>query len=463
MRDGPTADSASSRQSRKPASGRLHFSLAVLAVVGYVVLAMHGVAARSGTSDEFAHVTAGYAYWTYDDYRLQPENGNWAQRIIALPAVVSRPSFPSLQQEAWRSSNFWLVSEQFFFDSGNDADAMLRRSRMMVAAVGGLAGLLVFAWSTFLFGRPGGWVSLTLFIFSPTMLAHGALTTSDMIATAFFLAATWCLWTVLHTLTPRTIVSSVLATGGLFLAKYSAVIMVPVALSMLAVRMFSSRPLAIRGAGRHASVPRSANRNAILGAIAIVHVLAVPVVIWASYSFRYTAFAAAVTGTEQFIDPWRDVLDSSAVGRTVAWGRKHEILPEAYLFGIATVAAYSRNRSAFLNGEVSQAGGWRWFFPYAALVKSTIPELLLPAIAAIVLLARRRSAGGSPQRDDIRMYDLIAPSLLVAWYWAFSITSTLNIGQRHLMPAMAGTIVLAGAAGLPLTRAWRAMLPLPRS
>jgi hypothetical protein len=29
--------------------------------------------------DEIAHVTAGYAYWTQHDYRLQPENGNLRQ------------------------------------------------------------------------------------------------------------------------------------------------------------------------------------------------------------------------------------------------------------------------------------------------------------------------------------------------------------------------------------------------
>ena len=31
---------------------------------------------HSVTADEIAHLTAGYTYWTRNDYRFQPENGN---------------------------------------------------------------------------------------------------------------------------------------------------------------------------------------------------------------------------------------------------------------------------------------------------------------------------------------------------------------------------------------------------
>lgn len=437
----------------------IHETLALVAVGGYFALALHGVAKKSGTSDEFAHVTAGYSYWKLNDYRLQPENGNWAQRIVAVPEVLGNAAFPSLEQGIWRSSNFWLLSDQFFFGGANDPDRLLRRSRMMVALTGALAGLLVFAWSTRLFGRAGGWTSLIMFVFSPTMLAHGALATSDMIAAAFFLAATWSLWIVLHAVSPRTIAVSVLATAGVFLSKYSALIMIPVALSMLAIRVFSSRDLPVGFATRRWSVPRSARRAVLLGGVALLHVILVPALIWASYGFRYTAFAAAVKGGEEFHDPWSEVMDASAVSEAVQWGRAHEVLPEAYLFGMATVAAYSRNRSAFLNGEVSQEGGWRWFFPYAALVKSTIPELLMPLVAlAVLVTGRRRHEPGVPPEVDLR--DVTPLLLLIGWYWAFSISSTLNIGQRHLMPAMLATMVLLGAAGLPLGRALR---PRPSS
>src|SRR5258708_25458314 len=152
----------------------------VAAVVTYFAMAVHGTTHKSATFDEFPHVTAGYSYWAYNDYRLQPENGNWPQRLVGLPLVLSGNRFPSLEQDAWRKSDMWALSEQFFFGGANDADGMLRRARMMVALAGALLGILVFFWSRQLFGTVGGWVSLVVFAFSPTMLAHGALATSDL-------------------------------------------------------------------------------------------------------------------------------------------------------------------------------------------------------------------------------------------------------------------------------------------
>ena len=114
----------------------------VAAVLTYFVMAIHGTAHKSGTFDEFPHVTAGYSYWAFNDYRLQPENGNWPQRLVALPLVLSGAAFPSLDQSAWRKSDMWRLSDQFFF-RGSDADGMLRSARMMAALVGALLGVLV--------------------------------------------------------------------------------------------------------------------------------------------------------------------------------------------------------------------------------------------------------------------------------------------------------------------------------
>ena len=39
------------------------------------------------TSDELPHLTGGFSYWRFNDYRLHPENGNLPQRLAALPWV----------------------------------------------------------------------------------------------------------------------------------------------------------------------------------------------------------------------------------------------------------------------------------------------------------------------------------------------------------------------------------------
>ena len=77
------------------------------------------------TFDEMAHLTAGYSYWLFDDYRLHPENGNWPQRLGALPALWGKYSFPRLDQPAWRASNVYAIGDQFLYFSGNDAGTVL--------------------------------------------------------------------------------------------------------------------------------------------------------------------------------------------------------------------------------------------------------------------------------------------------------------------------------------------------
>ena len=128
------------------------------AVAAYFVMAVSSVAHKSGTFDEFAHITAGYTYWSYNDYRLQPDNGNWPQRLVSLPVILGGAPFPTLDQPAWAKSGVGTMADQFFFGSGNDPDRLLRRGRMMVAVVGALLGVLVFLWSRALFGELGAWV-----------------------------------------------------------------------------------------------------------------------------------------------------------------------------------------------------------------------------------------------------------------------------------------------------------------
>jgi hypothetical protein len=46
--------------------------LALLAL--YYVMALTAAGQKSMTFDEMAHLTGGYTYWAFDDYRLHPEN-----------------------------------------------------------------------------------------------------------------------------------------------------------------------------------------------------------------------------------------------------------------------------------------------------------------------------------------------------------------------------------------------------
>jgi hypothetical protein len=424
----------------------------------FYAMAVSSAAQKSMTFDELAHLTAGYTYWAFDDYRLHPENGNWPQRLAALPAVLGGASFPPLDQPAWRSSDVYTIGDQFLYSSGNDAGALLGRGRAVMALVGVALGVLVYAWARRLVSPAGSWVSLLLFVFSPTLLAHAPLVTSDMASALFFTAATGALWVVLHRATPATVTAAGVLTGGALLSKLSGPILLPVAMVMLAVRLADGRPLTA-GVGTRARVCHGRLRQlaVLLGAGALVALVACAVV-WASFGFRYTAFAAATTGAERFLG---DVAaPPGAAGRLVAAARRLHLLPEAYLYGLGFAQETAAERAAFLRGEFSTTGWW-WYFPYAFVVKTTIPAMAVGLLALVALVARWRRAD-TPISVRARAWDSVYAGTplvaLIVVYAAFALATNLNIGHRHLLPIYPALCILAGGAAFwirPLA-AWKA-------
>ena len=403
-------------------------------LAAYYFMAVSAAAQKSLTFDEMAHLTAGYSYWAFNDYRLHPENGNWPQRLGALPAVLSGAAFPRLDQPAWTKSDVYAIGDQFLYGSGNDAGGLLRRGRAVMAILGVALGALVYAWSRRLVSPAGAWVSLVLFVFSPTLLAHGALVTSDMASALFFTAATGAMWVAMHRVTPLTVLGAAVLLAGAFLSKLSAPILIPVALVMFAVRLIGGRPLAAGFRGQPAEYSGRGRQLAILLAAGVAASLVVLFLVWASFGFRHSAFAAAITGNEAFLGsiPERPGL----AGRLLTAARDLHLLPDAYIYGSRFTLQTAAERAAFLNGAFSTTGWW-WYFPYAFAVKTTIPGMAVGMLALAALIANRTRT---------RFYAATPLAALVFVYGAFALTTSLNIGHRHLLPIYPALCVFSGAA-----------------
>jgi len=418
----------------------------VLAV--HFVLAAHSVRDKSNTFDEIVHVTAGVSYWRDNDYRLNPENGNLPQRWVALPLLTMELNFPR-DPALWEAADQWRIGHQFFFESGNDLGKMLWLARCMTALLSAGLGVLVYAWSRKLFGPVGGMISVLAYAVSPTMLAHGALATSDTIAAVFFLLSVAGLWKLYHRLTPITFVLCWLALSGLFVSKMSAPLVLPMGILLLVLRLIGDRPLTIACGGIREVRGRLAQGGILLGTL-VVQGLLVVVVIWAAYGFRYSAFRQPLAHPEAADATWaRTAADTGAIRPILQFARDEQLLPESYLFGMAHAYAHAQERSAFLRGRYSVTG-WRHFFPYALLVKTPLPVFALLLLAAAGAIARRRAArgdSGSPgQCSTWNILYATAPLWgLLAVYWASAVNAKLNIGHRHILVTYPAMFILAGA------------------
>ncbi len=399
----------------------LHFALAVGSKIN-----------ESTTSDELVHLTGGYNFDHNNDYRLQPENGVLPQRIAALPAVLAGTKFPELKDNVyWRTSDAWVLGHQFFYETGDDHFPRLMAGRAMIALFSVATGLLVFLWSRSLFGDTGAVVSLVFFTFEPSFLAHGALATSDVCMAFFLLASVGAWWRHLHDGRARWWWLSAVTFGLACVAKFSAPLLLPIFVVLAFIRALAPEPLRLLGRDW-------TSRGGKFGAAALSAFgqgLVAMLIIWAFFGFRYAAANPALPPFDHFIRPWEWIdthiaLSGKFIRGMAAW----HLLPEGYLYGMAYVLETSQFRSAFLNGQYSVTG-WPTFFIYAFLYKTTLPALLAAATSLVLLLRRH-------------VWYRFAPlAVLFLVYWAFSITSHLNIGHRHILPTYPVLFIAMGTLG----------------
>src|SRR5581483_3381095 len=155
----------------------------------------------------------------------------------------------------------------------------------------------------------------------------------------------------------------------------------------------------------------------------------------------------------------------SPLARLIDFMRRHQLLPEAYLYGLANTLKYSEQRAAFLNGDISTRG-WLLFFPYTFLVKTPLSVFMVIALAlAIVAVDWYGGSPANPGRRQLAVFRGFYPTLplwtLEVVYLMTIIFSHLNIGHRHMLPLYAPLFMLCGVSAnwLRPGNGWGAGIP----
>jgi hypothetical protein len=414
---------------------------------------------KTATSDEPLHIVGGASYWQLNDYRLHPENGNLPQRWCAIPLVLAGWPLPSFEQPGWALSNMVSLARAYLFENGNPSWRMLLLARSFAAVWGVLIALLVYVWSRALFGPEGAWLSLLFCLTDTTLLANAPLATSDACAAFFFGGSTLAIWRMLQLPSPASVSVAALAVAGLFVAKLSAPLEIPVGIILLAIRSWFGPPWEVSWGGQKRSVSAGV-RLATLGACVALVGLAAWLAVWIVFGFRYEAMnpqavpAGVLAGWGTLAESTREL--GGGKGRLLAFLGEHHVLPEAYLYGMSFVLNMLL-RQSFFCGDYSIDGWWS-YFPFTFLVKTPLPTLaglfLLPLLAVRWM---QKSSLGSGERG---WYPLTPLFILLAIYWVASVTTTLNIGHRHMLPIYPVIFVLLGS--LPaLTRERPGLRRLP--
>jgi 4-amino-4-deoxy-L-arabinose transferase-like glycosyltransferase len=368
----------------------------------------------STTYDESAHLYAGYQHWMARDFGVNPEHPPLAKLVAALPllGMMIKPSDPPrflfLAEE-------YAGGEQMLAENGNYR--LLTKARMAASLFTFALALLVFAAGWEMFGAPVGLLALALFTFEPTILAHGALVTTDMAVACSIFAAVYGFYRYLKARSWLWLVICGLAVGLALSAKVSGVLVLP-ALSLMAVR-----EIAVQSERR----PRRA--ASLTGALLAICSIAY-VVLWGFYTFRYSARPGGLAlnpplaaMTHMGLSGW----ESSLVMRLAAL----HLLPEAYLYAWVKLSTPFTSGAAFLFGKIYPDGTWS-YFPFALLIKTSLTLIVLLAIAPFVLKRSGREAA--------------IPAIALLTLLFAVLPSHVNTGVRHVLAIYPFAVLLAAAA-----------------
>jgi hypothetical protein len=292
-------------------------------LVGFCLQALLAVPKLSATADEPVHLAAGYSYWKIRDFRINPEHPPLAKLIAAFPLLMLHPNL-DVNHADWTAASEYDFGVRFLYS--NDADRLLfwgRAALVMIAAIG---LIVAFLWARDLFGIPAGMFAAAMYAFSPNLLGHGMLITTDVPLAVFTTLAFYLFWKSGERPSWRVDVATGLALGAAMACKFSGAFL-PVLLGVLCV--IRDRRSAVQ-------------RLAIIGCAALI-------VIEAAYLFS--------------VSPLLYFQNASLVNSN-----------------------HVRNYPFFLLGQL-KAGGWWYYFPLAFLVKATVPTLLIIAFATVHLLS----------------------------------------------------------------------------
>ena len=445
----------------KPLASRpgVRFALVALFLSAMFLLAVDSMQQESLTIDEPIHLVSGYTAWAFNDYRLQGNHGELPERWVALPLLLENVKFPSRDNEVWRRPGYmaWQVCQDFYFNSGNDPDAIVFSGRLMAVVMTLLTALAVYAWTTRVFGHKAALLACFLCALDTTMLAHGRLTTSDVAAALFFLMGVGCFWSLLRRFTYFRLAASAVCFGLLMVSKMSGGLLAVMALLMFLFRVALGRPWPVRLSGFRPRQVRTLSGKAWLaGATALSHAAVGLVIIWCFYGWQHKPSPDWRADRDAYSEPRETVYGALGSSRaTLVTLERWGLLPEAYLYGLAHTMKDSAQWPAFLNGQYSVKGWW-YYLPYCFIVKTPLPLLALIALGAVSVFRR---VGCRRTRRRVALWvwldrtSLIWSLLLV--YGTAAVFTHLNIGHRHLLPVYPPLFMLAGAAAWWLMRGSR--------
>ncbi len=391
-----------------------------------MLLSIHGgllawEASRHGfTWTEVGLLPAGVIHWQtgkFDVYRVNPP---LVRMVGALPVLLVKPEMPEVPpKEGLKYRPEWGVGRRMIEKNGERAFQMLTLARWACIPFSLLGAYVCFRWARELYGELSGLAGLTLWSFSPNILAHGQLITGDVAAAALGAAASYLFWHWLKVPDWKGAVIAGLMLGFAELTKTTWVVLFPLWPTIwLLWRWSEHRYLLWAGWGRE------------IGQLATIVLLSV-YVLNLGYGFEGSF---TKLGDYRFLSR---VLAGNEAHRESGGNRFHSTilsevpvpLPKNYVQGADLQKwDFETTRWSYLRGQW-RTRGWWYYYLYALVIKMPIGTLILLVLA--VIGTGWRPGFRAPWRDEVV---LLTPAVVILVL--VSCQLGLNKHLRYVLPSL---------------------------
>jgi len=383
---------------------------------------------KTVTYDEPNHLVAGYSYLKMGDFSLNWPNPPLISVISATPLL-----FLNLKIQMYDPDQSGrLFAHDFLYVLNDNADQIVFWARIPIIFLSLLLGFFVFKWVSELYGIESGLFALLLYAFSPNILAHSRLATTDLGMACFVFLACYRLWKFGSRPSVGNLLLAGFTLGLALISKFSAVFLLPVYLLFPFVQSSLNDPQprpssSVRRPDPEAHAPIVSFKkwgqwmvysSLIIGIGVLVITAAYPCYLKPWYRFDETILPAMqrwYPNAELNKGFWQLVSATWVPGREYALG----------LLGL--VEHSKKGHDAFLGGKISHQG-W-WYYHLAALAIKTPIALQIMLLFAFGLSLPRRMKGTSPKLYN-DFFFVVPPLLLLT---AISL-GPVKIGLRHVLP-----------------------------
>ncbi len=393
--------------------------------------------------DEIPHIGAGYSYVQKGTYEFNPEHPPLAKDLAGLSLSIlnlNKSAFSMPHPGYWPTDihGEWNFGRNFIFNSGNKAELITLAARLPLLLFFIFSSIIIFVWTRKLYGDKASLIALFLFSFSPTVIAHSRLVTTDSAALFGILISFFYLIRFIRHQTKLNLFLAALAFGVAQLTKFSLVLIIP---------LFLLLPI----------IWGLANKNFKIGlktfvSSCLIIALGYIIVVWPIYALHtrnYNPQTQRNDATDVLKDYGYNQQRQPTIQRKVAdlviWSSDKPMIRPLAEYALGVLMVVQRNaggNQTFFFGKVTYTGTAS-YFPIVYFIKEPLAFWALALIALVGLFALFKKYVFKNIGHWIKNHFAEVSMLLwLVLYWYTSVTAHLNIGVRHLLPTYGFVYIL---------------------